>query len=115
MMYALCFGLIAVGLYAVLVKRNVIKIVLGLLIMEYGVHLFLILLGYRAPGRPPILEPGASVPEFAAQAVDPLPQALVLTSIVIGLGVLALLIALCIRLYQRYGTFEISEIRRLKH
>jgi multicomponent Na+:H+ antiporter subunit C len=46
--------------------------------------------------------------------VDPLPQALVLTSIVIGLGVLALMVALCVRLYERYGTFDITEIRRLR-
>jgi multicomponent Na+:H+ antiporter subunit C len=46
--------------------------------------------------------------------VDPLPQALVLTSIVIGLGITSLGIALCIRLYEKYGTFDITEIRRLK-
>jgi len=38
----------------------------------------------------------------------------VLTSIVIGLGVTAMLVALCIRLYERYGTFDITEMRRLK-
>jgi len=50
----------------------------------------------------------------AAGAVDPIPQALVLTSIVISLGVLALMVAICIRLYERYGTFDITEMRRLR-
>ena len=73
---------------------------------SYGIsvfaHLLLILIGYRAGGSPPIMDPGVSPSTFAASAVDPIPQALVLTSIVIGLGVLALMVALCIRLYERY-------------
>ena len=114
MIYALCFALILVGLYAVVVKRNVVKIVIGIVIMEYGINLLLVLIGYERGGRPPIADEGVDAATFAAGAVDPLPQALVLTSIVIGLGVLAMLVALCVRLYERYGTFDIDEMRRLK-
>ena len=60
------------------------------------------------------MEPGTLPTIFAGDAVDPLPQALVLTSIVIGLGVLALMVALSIRLYERYGTFDVTMIRRLR-
>jgi multicomponent Na+:H+ antiporter subunit C len=52
--------------------------------------------------------------DFLARSVDPLPQALVVTSIVIGLGVTTLAIAIAIRLYEKYGTYDITEIRRLK-
>lgn len=114
MIYALCFVLILIGLYGVLVRRNTVKIIISLLVMEYGIHLFLALQGYRAGGVPPIAEPGTDGEVWMQQSVDPLPQALVLTSIVIGLGVLSLLVALSIRLYERYGTFDISKIRRLK-
>ena len=114
MIYSLCLLLILVGFYSVVAKRNTVKIVIGLLIMEHGIHLLLILIGYRGGGAPPIVEPGSSPASFAASAVDPLPQALVLTSIVIGLGVLALMVALCIRLYERYGTFDIAEMTRLR-
>jgi len=114
MIYSLCFVLIAIGLYGMVVKKNVMKIVISLAIMEYGINLLLILIGYRYNGAPPILQEGADAAKFAAEAVDPLPQALVLTSIVISLGVLALLVAICIRLYERYGTFDITEMRRLK-
>lgn len=114
MIYALCFVLILIGLYGVLVRRNTMKIVISLLVMEYGIHLFLVLVGYRNGGVPPIVEPGAERARWVQQSVDPLPQALVLTSIVIGLGVLALMVALCVRLYERYGTFDIGEIRRLR-
>jgi multisubunit Na+/H+ antiporter MnhC subunit len=114
MIYPLCLVLIAVGLYGVLTKKNVVKIVLSLAIMEYGINLLIIVIGYRMNGEPPIMDPGTTSEAFAAASVDPLPQALVLTSIVISLGVLALMVALCIRLYQRYGTFDITEMRRLR-
>ena len=98
----------------VVASRNVLKMVLAIMIVEHGMHLLLILIGYRAGGTAPIVEPGIAAESFTASAVDPLPQALVLTSIVIGLGVLALVVALCVRLYDRYGTFDISALRRLK-
>lgn len=114
MIYALCFVLILIGVYGVLVRRNTVKIIISLLVVEYGAHLFLVLQGYRAGGVPPIVEPTTQKAMWVQQSVDPLPQALVLTSIVIGLGVLALLVALSMRLYERYGTFDISEMRRLR-
>ena len=114
MVYALCFALFVIGLYCALTKKNIVKIVIGLTIMEYAVNLFLVLLGYRKDGVAPIVDRSTGPLEFLARSVDPLPQALVVTSIVIGLGVTTLAIALCIRLYEKYGTFDISEIRRLK-
>ena len=114
MIYELCFLLFVVGLYCALTKKNTIKIVIGLAIMEYAVNLFLVLLGWRKQGAVPILDRSTRLTEFLSTAVDPLPQALVLTSIVIGLGVMSMSIALCIRLYEKYGTFDITEMRRLK-
>jgi len=123
MLYALCFALFMLGLHCAVVKKNMVKIVLGIVIMEYAVNLFLILLGFRTDAVAPIvdqafLETGADgmtvTSAFVRQAVDPLPQALVLTSIVISLGTLALMISVCIRIYGKYGTFDITEIRRLK-
>ncbi|MFH0797417.1 MAG: sodium:proton antiporter [Candidatus Omnitrophota bacterium] len=114
MVFALCFVLFMIGLYGVLSKKNIVKIVMGLVIMECAVNLFLILLGYKKGGVAPIIEQKTNLTDFLARSVDPLPQALVLTSIVIGLGVLALMVAICIRIYEKYGTFDITEIRRLK-
>lgn len=122
MPYALCFLLFMIGLYCAVVKKNMVKIVIGLVVMEYAVNLFLIMLGYRTGGTAPIvdktyLEPGTTdkiVATFINTAVDPLPQALVLTAIVISLGSLALIISICIRIYGKYGTFDITEIRRLR-
>ena len=114
MIYSLCLLLILVGLYGIVASRQTVKIVISILIMQHGIHLLLLLIGYRDGGMPPIVDAGEKITTFAGLAVDPLPQALVLTSIVIGLGVLALMVALCVRLYERYGTFDITEIRRLR-
>lgn len=114
MIYSLCLLLILIGLYGVIVSRQTLKIVVSLLIMNHGVHLLLLLVGYREGGAPPIVDPGSTMAEFAAGAVDPLPQAMVLTSIVIGLGILALMVSFCVRLYERYGTFDVTQIRRLR-
>ncbi len=108
-----------IGLYCVLVKKNLVKIIIGMAVMEYAVNLFFIMLGYRTGGMAPIIgsedmAAGQVTANFIAKSVDPIPQALVLTSIVIGLGSLALMISLCVRIYQRYGTFDITEIRRLR-
>ncbi|MHC4076231.1 MAG: sodium:proton antiporter [Planctomycetota bacterium] len=121
MLYALCFLLFMIGLYCAVVKKNMIKIVIGIMIMEYAVNLFLIMLGYRHGGSAPIVGKedtvgaGSQLTDlFINSSVDPLPQALVLTAIVISLGSLALMISICIRTYEKYGTFDITQIRRLK-
>lgn len=121
MAYALCFLLFMIGLYCAVVKKNMVKIVLGIMIMEYAVNLFLIMLGYLTGGVAPIIsrsdydgQTQAIAAQFLKASVDPLPQALVLTSIVISLGSLALMISICIRTYAKYGTFDITEIRRLR-
>jgi multisubunit Na+/H+ antiporter MnhC subunit len=99
-----------VGLYGVMIKKNLIKIIIGVAIMEYAVNLFLILIGYVKGGTAPIISDGFVKGPF----VDPLPQALVLTAIVIGLATTALLLSIAIRLYRKYGTFNIRKINSLK-
>lgn len=108
--YLLCLVLFSIGLYCVLVKRNLIKIIIGIIIIEYAVNLAFILFGYRFEGRAPILETNQAIKNM----VDPLPQALVLTAIVIGLATTALMVAIAVRIYDRYRTFDITKIRRLK-
>lgn len=108
--YILCFTLFCIGLYCILRKRNLIKIIIGLGIVEYAVNLFFVLIGYRAHGRAPILAKN----EVILNMVDPIPQALVLTAIVIGLAVTALIVALALKIYEKYGTFDITRIRRLR-
>jgi len=110
MVYLLCLVLFCCGLYCILRKRNIIKIIVGVIISEYAVNLFFILTAYRIKGRSPIFSTGGDI----SNMVDPLPQALVLTAIVIGLATTALLVALAMRIYEKYGTFDITKIRELR-
>ena len=112
--YILAFVFLLTGVYVLVAKKNVVRIIIGIAILEYAVNLLLVLVGYRSGGGAPILNKGQSPANFAAGAVDPLPQAMVLTSIVIGLSVTALAVAMAIRLYEKYGTFDMNDIRRLK-
>ncbi|MFC1703934.1 sodium:proton antiporter [Candidatus Omnitrophota bacterium] len=108
--YFLDFILFCVGLYCILRKRNLIKIIIGTIIIEYAVNLLFILVAYKKEGRAPIF----AEDQVISNMVDPLPQALVLTAIVIGLATTALLASIAIRVYEKYGTFDITKIRRLK-
>ena len=81
--------------------------------VEDGI-LMLILVGYRTEGMAPIITPAIEASGTVPVFVDPLPQALIITSIVIGLGTSALAISLCLRLYEKYKTFDILQIRRLR-
>ena len=112
--YVLAFGLLLIGVYALVAKKNIVRIIIGIAILGYAVNLLLVLVGYRRDGVPPILADGQSSADLARRAVDPLPQAMVLTSIVIGLSVTALAVALAIRLYDKYGTFDMNDIRNLR-
>jgi len=110
MLFFLSFVIFLIGLYCVATKKNLLKIVMGIVIMEYAVNFFLVLLGYRMGGVAPIVTKGVKGAKF----VDPLPQAMVLTAIVISVATLAFIVAICIRIYQRYHTFDVTEIKRLK-
>ncbi len=107
--YLLCFTLLLVGLYGALTKRDLIKIILSLGIMGYAVNLMIILFAYKKGASFAIMVKDG----INSNMVDPLPQALILTSIVIELGITAMLVALAIRLFQKYKTFDITKIRRL--
>jgi multicomponent Na+:H+ antiporter subunit C len=98
-----------IGLVTVLFKRNIIKILLGINILESAVNLFIVALGYREGGVAPIFTLAPS-----ELMVLPTPQALVLTSIVIGVATSALVLSFAMVLHGRYGTVEIDRIQRLK-
>ncbi len=109
--FILCFALFLVGVHGVLTRRNLIKVVISLTIMEFSIFLMLALVGYVSMGEAPVLGSDLVVPQLV---VDPLPQAMVLTAIVIALATNAMLLTIAIRLYKKYGTFDIRRINELK-
>jgi len=110
--YGSAIALILIGLYAVLVKKHLTKIVIGLSIIDAGVHLLFIAIGYITGGTAPIFSPGNE--NMAEKMVDPVPQALVLTAIVIGFATTAVALSLVIRLYKHHNTARIDQIKTLK-
>ncbi|MFC1501314.1 sodium:proton antiporter [Elusimicrobiota bacterium] len=106
--YFLCMILFSIGLYGVFAKRNILKIILGIAIMGYAIDMIFVLAGYKTDGEIPILKPGLTV------FVDPLVQAMVLTTILISLALIIFLLVLAMRIYEKYGTLNISEIKKLK-
>jgi multicomponent Na+:H+ antiporter subunit C len=113
-------ALIVIGMASCLLRRNLLRMVLGFAILDSGVHLFIAAMGFL-PGRTaPIVDEAymfsdaARMTVDASRFVDPVPQALVLTAIVIGVGVTALMLAYVVRLYAREGTLDVRAFRRLR-
>jgi multicomponent Na+:H+ antiporter subunit C len=111
--YVVAMFLVLAGSYALLAKENLIKKIIGLGIISNGIHLFVISLGYRDGGIAPVLE-ATGLTYFIQHSVDPLPQALILTSIVISLSITAVALSLVIQGYRKTGSIEARDYRRLK-
>ena len=108
--FVVCMILVALGIWTLLTRRNLIKIVIGLGLIESGVNLFLVALGYVRGGVVPIY---TYAPKDATMVL-PTPQALTLTSIVIGLATTALMLAFAVVLYKHRGTLDARKIRELR-
>jgi multicomponent Na+:H+ antiporter subunit C len=108
------FLLILMGLYGALTNRNILRMIVAFTIADTGVNLVLVAVGWL-PGRTaPILDAAVPVAEAPARIIDPVPQALVLTAIVIGLGVTALMLAYAYRLFRTRKSLDISNFTELK-
>lgn len=101
-------GLYAAALY-LLLRRSIVKLVIGLALLGNAANLLIFTAARVTRGRPPLVPEGAAapVPPFA----DPLPQALILTAIVIGFGVMAFALVLVHRAYQTVGTDDLDDMR----
>jgi len=104
-------ALFSIGLYGLLAKRHLLKVFISIAIMELAVYLLFIGLATTPGETAPILADGVS--RFAGTA-DPVPQALTLTAIVIGVAVLAFAVALAIQYHRLTGNRDIAAMRGLK-
>lgn len=111
---------LGIALYGVLIRPNIVKKIISLTILGDSANTFAILIGYRTiyPVSPPVQIRVPPSPKDVSQlisiSVDPLPQALVLTAIVIGLAVNVFLIFLAIQMYRLYGTLDMKKIAKIK-
>ncbi|GAA0601930.1 Na(+)/H(+) antiporter subunit C [Virgibacillus siamensis] len=100
--------LFATGIYNLL-QKQLLRIVIGTGLVSHGAHLFILTMGKLKRGQPPILTEGVE------NYVDPLPQALILTSIVISFGVTSLVIVLAYRTANENNTDNMEELRGNEH
>ncbi|MEF3312155.1 Na(+)/H(+) antiporter subunit C [Paenibacillus sp. GYB004] len=100
--------LFTVGVYMIL-TRSLLRIILGTALLTHGVHLLLLTMSRLKTGAAPLLGQKAEV------YVDPLPQALILTSIVISFGVTSFFFVLAYKAYQRLGTDDMEQLKGDEH
>lgn len=113
--YVVAVLLLVLGLFAVCTQKNLIKVVLGLGVIDYGINLLIVSVGFNAGGTAPIYTMSDLLNGVASNFfVDPVPQALTLTSIVIGACVDAMALALVIMIYRKYKTINSDEVRRIR-
>ena len=114
------FALVLTGLACALLRRNLMRMVLGFSIVDTGVHLIIASVGSLAGRTAPIIDDPELLSDVstlavdASKVVDPVPQALVLTAIVIGVGVTALMLTYIVRIHDRERTLDVRELRNLK-
>lgn len=108
------FLLILIGLYGALTNRNILRMIVAFTVADSGVNLVIVAIGHMDGRTAPILDATVPTATAAARIIDPVPQALVLTAIVIGVGVTALMLAYAYKLYEKRRSLDISTFTELK-
>ncbi len=106
---AILIGILVAASVYLMLARNVLRFLFGLVLLGNAANLTIFAAGRLTPAAPPLVPAGAAAPaELVANA---LPQALVLTAIVIGFGLLAFALALVYRTYRSLGTLDSDAMR----
>jgi len=111
--YVMIAALMGVGLYGMTVKRNLMKKIIGMTIFQTSIYLLFIQGATKRGATIPVLSPelGTSPEHY----INPLPQVIVLTAIVVGVAITGVALSLIIVLYRRYGTLdEVELLRRMR-
>lgn len=100
--------LYAAGLY-MMMRRNMVKLIAGLAMLSYASNLLIFTISRLTRAQPPLIPEGATLPP--QPYADPVPQALILTAIVIGFGLQAFALVLIRRVYLTLGTDDLDELK----
>ena len=106
--------LILIGMWGMLTQRNMIRMIIGFSLTDTGIHMVMVSIGYVTGGTAPIINGEVDMNNAANLIVDPVPSALVLTAIVIGLGVTAIMLAFAVRIQKARKTLMIDECTESK-
>lgn len=108
-LFAIVIGILYAGGLYLMMRRNMIQLIIGLGLLSHGANLLIFTAGGLRRGGAPILAEGEHA--FHAIPADPVPQALILTAIVIGFAVTAFALVLFLRTYQTIGTDEVDALQ----
>ncbi len=108
------FLLLMVGVWGIITQKNMIKMIIGFSIFDTGIHIIMVAIGFIRGKSAPIIDSDLPLSSSALGMVDPVPQALVLTAIVIGLGVTALMLVFVLKLHDKKKTLDISKYKDLR-
>ena len=111
--YWVYIALMMIGLYGIIIKRNIMKKIIGLSILQTAVILFFVSIGAKRDATIPIIAHAHDTGHTAVSAVDfinPLPHVLMLTAIVVAVATLGVALSLTIKIYREYNTLEEDEI-----
>ncbi len=108
--YFISLSLFLIGVYTMITRKNLIKKIIGMNIMDSAINLFFISMGSIEGGVAPIKIIGVENVIY----VNPLPQAIILTAIVVSVSVTAFALGLCVKLYEQYGTLDADKIREVR-
>jgi multicomponent Na+:H+ antiporter subunit C len=116
--YAVAVLVFALGVFTVLTRRNLVKIVMGLSLMEGSIYVLVISTAYRRGSTAPVLlkPPGGTTERALAHGnvADPVLQNIALTAVIIGVAVTAVLLTTVVRVAQHYRTLDADDVRELR-
>jgi len=108
------FLLILIGLYAILARRHILRMIIGFSVFDTGLHVVMVSLGSIRGRTAPIVDDAVPAIQAINRVADPVPQALVLTAIVIGLGITALMLTFALRMARSRRSLDIRSYKDLK-
>ncbi|MCB2220662.1 MAG: cation:proton antiporter subunit C [Bacteroidetes bacterium] len=108
------FLLILIGLYGALTQKNILRIIVAFTIFDAGLNLVIVALSYIKGRVAPIIDQTTGITNLSEKFVDPVPQALVLTSIVIGVGVTGVMLTFALRMFKTRQSLDINDFKETK-
>ncbi len=108
------FVLLLIGMWGMLTQKNIIRMIIGFSLIDTGVHMIMVSIGYLSGGTAPIINAAIDRATALQDVVDPVPSALVLTAIVIGLGITAVMLAFAVQIHDKKKSLSIEDCTESK-
>jgi multicomponent Na+:H+ antiporter subunit C len=108
------FLLMLIGLFGALTSKNILRIIVAFTLFDGGLNLVIVALSYMKGRVAPIIDSTTGIHHLSEKFVDPIPQALVLTSIVIGVGVTGVMLTYALKMFKSHQSLDINDFKETK-